>query len=106
MQFEFTQVLTDQRHQSGVVGPWGELREDHVVAAEKELHAEQSCPAEVLRHRAGHGLGLLQLGWCQLGRLPAALVITMLLFMADRRTEQGVSVALSDGQQRDFKVEP
>ena len=106
MQFEFTQVLADQGHQPGVVGSWREFRKDHLISAEEELHAEQANPSQVLGHGPGHGLGLLQLLGCQLCRLPAALVITVFLFMADRCAEQGLAVVLADGQQRDFEVEP
>ena len=105
MQLEFAQVLADQGHQASVVRSWGELREDHLIAAEEEFHTEQANTPQVLGHRPGHRLGLMQLLGRQLRWLPTALVITVLLLMADRGTEQGFTVVLTDGQQGDFKVE-
>ena len=50
-------------------------------------------------------MGLLKLGICHLCWLPAALVITPFLFMANRRTKERFAVALSNGEQGDFKIE-
>ena len=106
VQFEFTEVLTDQGDQACVMGSRGQLRENHLVTTQKKLHAEQTGSPQVVGDGSRHGLGLFKLIGRQLGRLPAALIVTSLLLVADGWAEQGVAVALTHRQQGDLQIEP
>ena len=106
MQFKFAEVLPAQGHQACVVGPWRQLREDHLAGGDKELHAKNAGSAQGIGHLTGHALGFQQLTLLQFGGLPAALVVAPFLDVANRRAEQGWTVLLAHRQQGDLLLEP
>ena len=78
------------------------------VIAEEFIHFEFEITLLTVRQRKGptlfcppigHVLGLHALG------LPAVLVVTALLHVANGRAKQGLPVALAHGEQGDFKLE-
>ena len=54
MQRELRQILADQRHHAGIVGPWADLTEVHVITANEEFHAKQAPAAQRLGYLAGN----------------------------------------------------
>ena len=105
MQFELAQVLADQGHQACVVRPGREFGKNHLIATEEKFHPEKAGTAQVVGDGFGHGLGLTQLLVGELSGLPAALIVPSFLFVADRCTEQGFAIALTDGEQGDLQIE-
>ncbi|OMP13167.1 hypothetical protein COLO4_02163 [Corchorus olitorius] len=104
MQGEFGEILGDQGHQAGVVGPRGDLAEPDLVALDEQFHAEQAATAQGLGDRAGDPLGLGQ-GLLAHGLgLPGLVVVALDLAMPDRRAEGGAA-DVAHGQQGDLVVE-
>ena len=84
--------------------PGRQFGKNHLIATEEKFHTEEAGTAQVVGNGLGHGLGLMQLLLGQLSRLPAALVVPSFLFVADRCTEQGFAIALTDGEQGDLQI--
>jgi hypothetical protein len=104
VQGELGQFLGYQGDQAGVVRPWRNLAEPHLVALDEQFDAEQPATTERLGHRQRHALGLgLRLRAHRL-RLPGLLIVTILLTVANRRAEAGAA-GVAHGKQGDLVVE-
>ena len=104
MQGELRQGLGNQGDHAGVVGARRYLAEDHLVAADEQLHPEQAVAAQCRHHLARHGPGIGQgLRGHGLG-LPGFPVIAILLAVTDGLAVVN-AVHRADGQQGDFVVE-
>ena len=104
VQCELGEVLRNERDEAGVVRPWRNLAEPHLVAAHEEFHAEDPGAAERAGHVAGDTLRLGQRHATHRLRLPGLAVIAVDLQVADRRAEARAA-HVPHREQRDLVVE-
>src|SRR5581483_10357285 len=78
--------------------------EDHVVAFDEQLDAEDAAPAEIVRDDLRDLLRALQRTLAHRMRLPGLAIVAVDLQMPDRRTEAGAA-RVAHGQHRDLVVE-
>ncbi len=103
MQGEFGEVLRDERDHTGVMRARGDFAENHLVTANKQLHAEEAIAAQRQDGLAGDRLRAFQRQGAHLLRLPGFAVIAIFLTVANRVTEMN-AVHGADGQQGDLEI--
>ena len=103
MECEFRHVLRDHCHHSGVVRPWRDFTEYHILPLDEKLDSEYSIATQSGGYLAGDLLGLPLGGSAHSLRLPGLTIISIDLMMA-HRLEERCSGAVTDCQQGDFIV--
>ena len=104
VQGELAQGLRRHRHHAGVVRARGHLAEQHLVAADEQLDAEDPGPAEPVRHGGRDRLRALARDRAHRLRLPALAVVAVDLHVPDRRAERRAA-GVAHGEQGDLVVE-
>ncbi len=105
MKFKLVEVLcASKRHHACIVWTWTELREVDCITRDKEFDTPDASAAQGLSHFGSHLFTLFKLRRIYITWLPALLVITSLLAVADRRTEERIATFLSHCQKGDFEI--
>ena len=103
MQGELGHVLGNHRHHPGIMRPRGHFAENHLVALDEKLHAEDTVSSE---GRGYFPCDMLGLGQCIRGhclRLPRLPVVAVHLMVA-YRLEECSPGTVADSQESDFIV--
>ncbi|MNC48053.1 hypothetical protein D3C75_971470 [compost metagenome] len=56
MQCKLGQILRNQRDHAGIMRAWGDLAENHFIAADEQLDAEQAKSTQCINHLCGDRL--------------------------------------------------
>ena len=107
MELKLVQVQgVSQGHHSCVVRTRREFGEYHFTLFRKEeFHSPDAGAGESRSDLCCHVFSLFQFVGRQTERLPALSVVAAFLHVADRRAEQGGTVLLCHGEQRELTVE-
>ena len=90
-------------HHTCIVWTRTQLGEDDLALfGQEELYAPKTSARQSLGHLAGDVLGLLQGCLWKLEWLPALTVVAALLYVSDRWAEEGRTVFLCDGEEREL----
>ena len=103
MQGELGEILRNKRHHAGIMRARGDFAENHLVAAYKQLYAEETIAAERQDGPAGDLLRALQRQSAHLLRLPGFTVIAVFLTVANRVAEMD-AINGANGEQSDFEI--
>ena len=104
MKCELRQVLGDERDHPRVVRSRADFGEQHRVADDEQLDAEQAPAPERVGDLLSHVLRSCQRRCRQSGRLPGLAVVAVHLYVPDRVDERRTA-RVTHGQQRDLRVE-
>ena len=103
MKRKLAQILTDHRHHSRVMRTRAHFREDHLIAADKHLHAEDTESAERVCYHLRYPLRVLERLLTHRLRLPRLAVIAVHLMVTDRVQERR-SADVTHGQKSDLII--
>ena len=99
MKFELRKVCCVAKcYHTRIMWTWRKFREHYTSICQEELNTPNTIACQSLCHLVCHLLGILQVLLRNLIWLPRLTIVTTLLNMPDRRTENRWSILLGNGE--------